>query len=333
MAILDTPEVEPMTVRASKKPKLPVEWLRASFVGSSAFVLYALSMIGLPLLGAAEVMHGGLPSPLKALLVVPLLIVAGQGLHLLAWVGHEGFHFNLARSKRLSAFLGVLFTSPIAFFSTVGEHSIHWGHHKFTNATGDRQTELYPPYRTLWTRLLFARVKTEQIYIQNVLAIAFGEFSAPMAFDRDTMRRWARLNLALSAAWCAFYVAVFVSNPRAGLLYIAVPHLVAFTLSSLRPYVEHADTSTDLFHCARSHVSPLLTALFFFNNYHLEHHLYPKVPCYRLRRVRRLLIDSGVYAEVKPPSASSVREAVGYASARYSYPGLTPAPLPSTSRS
>ena len=44
-----------------------------------------------------------------------------------------------------------------------------------------------------------------------------------------------------------------------------------------------------------------MTAVYFGANYHLEHHLYPGVPCYRLHKVHKLLEDSGIYEQVNAP--------------------------------
>jgi len=44
-----------------------------------------------------------------------------------------------------------------------------------------------------------------------------------------------------------------------------------------------------------------MTAVYFGANYHLEHHAYPGVPCYRLPTVHKLLTASGMYDNPKPP--------------------------------
>jgi fatty acid desaturase len=41
-----------------------------------------------------------------------------------------------------------------------------------------------------------------------------------------------------------------------------------------------------------------MTFLFFGANYHLEHHAYPGVPCYRLPRLHRYLASLGTYDRV-----------------------------------
>jgi hypothetical protein len=49
--------------------------------------------------------------------------------------------------------------------------------------------------------------------------------------------------------------------------------------------------------CLESHLSTNDSTLFC-ANYHLEHHLYPGVPCYRLYKIHKLLKDRGIYEQV-----------------------------------
>ena len=60
-------------------------------------------------------------------------------------------------------------------------------------------------------------------------------------------------------------------------------------------YVEHAGTGLGMFRDSRSFTHPLYTVLFFGNNYHLEHHIYPGVPCYNLPQVHRMLAAGGYF--------------------------------------
>ena len=66
-------------------------------------------------------------------------------------------------------------------------------------------------------------------------------------------------------------------------------------------YLEHAGTSRGLFRDTRSYAHPLYTRLFFGNNFHLEHHLYPAVPCYNLPAVHRRLRDGGELERWRSP--------------------------------
>jgi beta-carotene hydroxylase len=302
------------------KPILPPKSYEKSFWGSAAFVGYAVTMWLAPLGIAWEVYRGPLDIEIQAALMIPLLILSGQGLHLLGWVGHEGFHFNLAKNQHVSAGLAVLLTGPVGFFSTVGENSIHWRHHRYTNREGDPQTVIFPKYKVFLTRLLFARVELEYRYLCNVSLLALNKLIVPMAFQQKTCVRYARLDLVWSTVWLIAYFWLTAIEPVAGLLFIVLPHLSAFTLSAIRPYAEHAGTEQGEFREARSLVSPLMSALYFFNNYHLEHHLYPTVPCWRLSRVHRYLKRTGIYERTQPHISARFTDWFRCAGKSFPYP-------------
>lgn len=82
-----------------------------------------------------------------------------------------------------------------------------------------------------------------------------------------------------------------------GLVAIAIPHLLGLLYTGLRPYAEHGGTGPGLFLDARTRTSPFFSVLYFFNNYHLEYHLYPWVPCYRLPAVHRYLKGYGYFRD------------------------------------
>ena len=56
----------------------------------------------------------------------------------------------------------------------------------------------------------------------------------------------------------------------------------------------------------RTNSSPLLTLLYFGNNFHLEHHLYPGVPCYRLPAVHSHLKSLGVFDQLVAPIGTDI---------------------------
>jgi len=84
-------------------------------------------------------------------------------------------------------------------------------------------------------------------------------------------------------------------RPALVLCSVILPLLFASLLTGLRPYLEHAATDASVLGSARSRTHPWLVAVYVGNCLHLEHHLYPAVPCYRLARVRRWLIQQGFF--------------------------------------
>jgi fatty acid desaturase len=130
----------------------------------------------------------------------------------------------------------------------------------------------------------------------------------------------ACLNIALSAAWVGVYAWIAYQAPAAGTAAIAVPHLFGILYTGLRSYVEHAGTGTGLFQDSRTRISPFFSLVYFFNNYHLEHHLYPYVPCYRLPRVHAFLSARGYYAAAHSFVERGVWRNYAYATGRFQYP-------------
>ncbi len=281
-----------------RKPTLPAAWYEKSALGTACFIAYATALyLGCALLFAWVVSSSGWPLAVRVVAGLPLALLSGQGLHLLGWAGHDGFHFNLHRNRKVSATLGLITASAIAGFMQVGLAVSHWNHHRDTNRDGDPDLDLFGPQRTLLSRMFALRARNNRVYLQNTFAAIRGQplarYKESLPFSREVTRRFALLNVALAAAWLAFYVAVSVTWPALG-LGILTSHLALTVYSGLRPYAEHSGTKSGDFVDARTRSHPVFTVLNFGNNFHLEHHLYPSVPCYRLGKVHRLLKASGV---------------------------------------
>ncbi|MCG8421643.1 MAG: fatty acid desaturase [Proteobacteria bacterium] len=302
-----------------KKVTLPKEFYKISLWGTAGFIAYCYSLLVFSLVMIWQVYQAPWPTAYQVALIIPLSLVAGQGIHLLGWVGHEGFHFNLSRNRHISAFLAVLCTGPVAFFSTVGEHSLHRHHHMYTNTERDEYVHLFPKYKSVLSRILIGRPAVEMVYLLNTCKIALGKFDLKMGFNLRTMTHYARLDLLWSGAWMAAYIWLFVHNPVAGALLVALPHASGFLVAALRPYAEHAGTTSEAFQSARSRTSWLVTLVYFFNNYHLEHHLYQQVPCYNLPKVHRYLKDRGLFHRADSKITPTVSGAF-HAGTRLQYP-------------
>ncbi|MHB8545120.1 MAG: fatty acid desaturase family protein, partial [Leptospirales bacterium] len=224
--------------------------------------------------------------------------IAQQGLHLFGWIGHEGLHFNLVKNRRLSAFLGLSFSSMIVSHMGFGFALSHWNHHRFANQKEDPDRQIFEKFHTVLERLLFARLVADWHYLVNGILAAFGKLKIdtkgfPLSRKEQQLMAW--LNIVLATGWVAVYAWLIAMNPIAGMAAIGLPHLLVVLLTGLRPYLEHAGTEPELFRTSRTRVSSLLSTVYFFNNYHLEHHLYPKVPCYNLPKVHQYLKAKGYF--------------------------------------
>jgi fatty acid desaturase len=211
----------------------------------------------------------------------------------------------------------------VATFMQVGAAISHWNHHRFTNQEGDPDIPLFSRYRTLWQRMLFARMAANRQYQRNTFRMAFGRpvaYATRLPFSEIEVRLMAWLNIVLSALWVVVYAWIIYRSPLAGALAIGAPHIFGILYTGLRSYLEHAGTGTGMFHDSRSRISLFFSVAYFFNNYHLEHHLYPYIPCYRLGKVHRYLRQRGYYAAANSPVQRGILRNYAFATSRFQYP-------------
>jgi beta-carotene hydroxylase len=306
----------------NERPRLP-DYLRAP-VGVFGFIFCAYSLLFfiIPATLSILVWQSGLPAWGKALVVVLLWSAAQQGLHLLGMVGHEGFHGNLHRNRLVSVHLGMLFSSMVVGYLVAGYYVTHWDHHLYTNTQDDPDVQACARFKSFWSRLLLSRLYLTKIYRRNTFLLAFGrDFPGDrLPYGLRKLRTFSRFNLVYQLIWIAVYASVGVLDPMAFVVAILAPHIGLVGASGLRVYVEHAGTDAQVGRDARSFSSRLWTILFFGNNLHLEHHLYPNVPCYRLPALHRWLREQGFFDRnrsfIEPNGAAVFK----YAGARYPYP-------------
>jgi beta-carotene hydroxylase len=305
-----------------ERPRLP-EHLRAP-PGSLGLVFcaYALLLFLIPAALSIVVFESVGSLWLTMILLVPLWLAAQQGLHLLGMVGHEGFHGNLHRNRLVSVHLGLFFSSMVISYLVTGYYVSHWHHHLYTNTEDDPDVQACSRFKTFLSRCFLSRMYLTKIYRDNTFRLAFGrEYPGDrLPFGLQKLRAFARLNLCYQLFWIAVYALVGVIDVMWLTVAIAVPYVGALVGSGLRIYIEHAGTDSKPGRIARSFSSPLWTILFFGNNLHLEHHLYPNVPCYRLPALHAWLREQGFFERnasyIEPGSADVFK----YTGARYQYP-------------
>src|SRR5262249_25005142 len=151
---------------------------------------------------------------------------------------------------------------------------------------------IYPQFQGFWTRLAFARSAGTRSHMRNLLMMARGvplPLGYRLPFTLREQQVLAIAKLGFLAFWFGLYGVVAYHAPETALFAIALPLMTVVPMSGLRGYVEHAGTGLGMFRDSRSYTHPLYTLVFFGNNYHLEHHIYPGVPCYNLPQVHRML--------------------------------------------
>ena len=316
------------------KPRIPAEFHRKSLLGACGLIGFMLCMFVLP--GIANyrlLMASTWPLWIRVSLSLPLFALAGQGVHLMGWIAHDSFHFTFHRNRYVCAVTGLFFSSMTLFFFESGMAMDHWSHHRYANTDKDPDLQLLREYTNFVARFFRQRNRANGHYFMRAVRLALGRPLSPdlrhiaLPFSLPTFRVFACLNLAFVFAWLCVYLAVEWIFPRSLLICVIVPLLAGGWLSGLRSFTEHADTGVGDLHNTRSRTHWLFTLFEFGGNYHLEHHLYPSVPQWRLPRLHRWLAAQGFYDRLPDPSViDSGLGVYRYTLGRYRYGEKTTAP-------
>lgn len=305
------------------RPSIPRQFMEPNALWVAALVAYASFLFfgfgyASYLVAASELAYWQ-----KAPMVLVTIFLASGGLHLFGWAAHEGIHLALARNKTVSIALGS-FLGSILLFPAIGFGLSHWPHHRFTNEEDDPDTRLQAQHRSFARRFFIARVVANRAYFKNTFDNLFGRpmpetFRLP--FPKARLRQLNLFSLVCMVFWLTVYISITMLNPLYGLMAFILPYTAMIPITGLRVYVEHAGTGRGMLNNARTYSSPFYTALLFGNNYHLEHHLYPKVPCYNLPRLHRHLHDIGFYPATGATISNGILEPLKFTRSRHPYPG------------
>jgi len=293
-----------MKENAVSRPAIPIEFYRPSVLGTSAFILYAFLMFVVPGFASYRVLTTASPLGLKIALMAPCAIVGGLGAHLIGWLGHDGTHLSLHKNKHVSVLLGLFFASMLVTYSEMGFAFEHWNHHRFCNKTRDPDIKVLSGLKTWWQRLFFTRIVYNLNYLKILFKVISGRplgFAYKLPFKDPALRIFCWVNLAFSLFWLSIYAMLTAYDWRIFPICVLLPTFIGLVASGSQSYIDHAGTNSDkLWENSRTRVSPMATILYFGGNYHLEHHLYPGVPSYRLPKVHKILEEAGVFERAKP---------------------------------
>lgn len=230
-------------------------------------------------------------------------IVIGGRMHAFGVLIHDFSHYRFISNKKLSEWVGdVLLAWPLFTFVD-GYRKNHLTHHRYTNTDKDPDWQI-----KLGTRH-FTFPQSWQFAIVNLLGYLVG-----ISSYRDLKSLLTRLSddegktLGYQLGRFAFYIAAAFAITILGLwqgfiLYWLLPFVTFFLLFLyIRSVAEHfgsMDYESELgssrtvipYFWERAFVAPHNV------NYHLDHHLYPSIPHYRLPELHAALMADPEYAE------------------------------------
>lgn len=315
----------PGGVPVARKPLLPAEELRELTELNAARSTLAVAqtvLITLVALGAA------VRWPFIWVWVPAVLIVATQQ-HAMFVLAHEAAHYRLFRNRRGNDIVGRLL-GALAGLSMCAYRVVHRLHHNHLYGERDPDIALhggYPRGKAYLLRKLAADMigltawKTYRYFLGMPAANAqTGTAQRPLDDTSVALRQAARVDRWLVAA-------IQIGLPAAAIIFFGwfglVMYLLLWALPAvtvlqailrLRAICEHgapAGTDSPLRAARTTLAGPLLRLILFPHhvNYHVEHHLYPAVPHYNLRRLHQMLAGRGILdgAEVRGFGATWAR--------------------------
>ncbi|TAJ35902.1 MAG: fatty acid desaturase [Reyranella sp.] len=257
------------------------------------------------------------PNPFTFLVAV--MVIGGRQLGL-AILMHDAAHGLLFADRRLNDSVGRWLCAYPVFTSLMLYRPYHLQHHRFTQQPEDPDLGLsaaFPVSRRSLHRKLLRDLTGQTAYLRrgDQIRRALGPS------DLDVMARlgnlWRRekgpltVNLALFGALAA--AGYWWLYPVLWLVPLATWYQLA---SRVRNIAEHAvvpDNDDPLCNTRTTHANPMIRLLLapYWVNFHLEHHLFMFVPCWRLPTAHRLLVDGrrGRRMEFKPGYLAVLRAA------------------------
>lgn len=231
-----------------------------------------------PTLGIWAAVVSGLPALLA--FDAPLLSgsLAATGLCFWAFTPmHDAAHGSVSRAAWVNRVVGETSALALGASFAVFRH-LHLTHHRYTNEVGrdpDRWAGLGPRW-ALPLRWAFIEAHYYRFYARQWPSRPAEErasFAASWAVQASLLVVLVGAGLGWKALW------LWVLPARAAMF------LLAFSFDWLPHQPYSALQSEDRVRATHVISMPLLTPLWLWQNYHLVHHLYPAVPCYRYAAV------------------------------------------------
>jgi fatty acid desaturase len=221
---------------------------------------------------------------------------------------HEAAHYHLSSRKWLNDWIGDILCALPIYMTTAGYRYEHMRHHLHTNTPEDPTWEKTQQDRDL---LVFPQgaLKTLRVFVFDLLGLHIPRMMRYVR-SRTYIHRLMtggppRLTAAEHVRWFLFHAALitFLAVTNGWIPYLLLWVVPSMTLGTvlfrIRILAEHPATkAVDEIHDTRFVEGTVLERLSIAPlniNYHLEHHLFPSVPCHHLPALHKLLVGRGIY--------------------------------------
>ncbi|MBM88157.1 MAG: fatty acid desaturase [Gammaproteobacteria bacterium] len=244
------------------------------------------------------------PNPLTFIVGTILLGGRQMGFFVLT---HEAGHNTLFKSKWLNECVCAWLTAPMDFFNGKAYMREHLEHHRSVGNDNDPDLANYYDYPISKERLKrkLKRDLTGQTGVRDLAKRLKGFFN-PNLLGRETQYALIRglvwhLVLFLILSICGVPHLIFMWFGALVFCYPAIARLRQVSEHGAVPDLSHDNPR---FNTRTTIISPLVRLLLCPHgvNYHVEHHLNPAIPIYRLPAVHRLLKERGYFNGIHIPT-------------------------------
>jgi len=267
-----------------------------SKIDSVKFTAAALLEYGL--IAAAVIISQTWWNPLLYVLAV---IVIGSRINALGGLMHDAAHHRAYANRSLNDFVGELLALPTSA-SMAGYRNTHFAHHRELNSANDPDWQRNVGLKEF--EFPAPRTSVLMYFVQYLTGLKIGAALGGFHKNKDTRD----IPAAVARARLVFFLGLVAASIALGfwkilLLYWIVPLLTVFlAIRYLRNVAEHyAVEHENVLNESRTVLGPFWELWLIAPwglNYHLEHHLFPGVPCFRLGELHRLLMTRDPYPKI-----------------------------------
>jgi fatty acid desaturase len=229
-----------------------------------------------------------------------------------AGISHELFHKSVFTNQKLNSFMSVAFSS-ITWNNYFYFSFSHYLHHRF--ALWDRDPESPKEFKpskfdifwqlTIDIPLLARRIR---ILFQN----SFGHIPGLVGQELSSLGDKGQ-TLKVRIKWgaravLALHLSLLVFSYLSGLMYLSLifslgPYtftLIARSLETVQHHGKLRNVNDFRANTRTVKINPLLGLLYANMNYHVEHHIFPALPFYRIKQANKLLHKKSFFESEEP---------------------------------
>ncbi|MDF1662757.1 MAG: fatty acid desaturase family protein [Planctomycetota bacterium] len=232
-------------------------------------------------------------------LIILTVIWIGARLHGLGVLLHEATHHRLAKSRWLNEVLGDLFCAFPIGVSLASYRANHLAHHQFTNT--DKDPDSLRKKSADW---VFPKPPSQifMLFLRDALGMnVIGHLRGVREMSGNSKLRSRRSKLRLIAYLSIVALAIATETWPLFLLYWLLPTISWLqVVLRLRSMAEHFGLGVQGPSATRTTYASFFERLFLAPHnvgYHLDHHLFPSVPAYRLPELHKQLLEVPAFQE------------------------------------